>query len=201
MKYKAIGFDWGGVIYGEPGPVFSKEAAQLLEVSHEEFKKIYFKHNKLINIENIPMEIFWKKILSELNKEDKYPQMIDYVNHRPKETLNLAIVELIKKLKLKGYKLGVLSNNILKGAIKIRQSEVAKYLDVILVSEEIGYMKPQKEAYQFFADRLKVKPQELIFIDDTEKSIISSKEVGYRSLLFTNYKKLLKDLSFLGISI
>ena len=53
MKYKTIGFDWGGVIFGEPGPVFSKEAAQLLEVSHEEFKKIYFKHNKLINIENI----------------------------------------------------------------------------------------------------------------------------------------------------
>ena len=78
---------------------------------------------------------------------------------------------------------------------------MAKYLDIILVSEEIGYMKPQKEAYQFFIDRLKVKPQELIFVDDTEKSIISSKEVGYRSLLFTNYKKLLKDLSFLGVLI
>ena len=51
-KYKAIIFDYGGVIKGLPGPIWSEKVADLLGVSNDEFREIYYRHNHRFNIGN-----------------------------------------------------------------------------------------------------------------------------------------------------
>jgi hypothetical protein len=43
--------------------------------------------------------------------------------------------------------------------------------------------------------------RELIYIDDTERSLANVKEIGYRPILFTDYETLLHDLKSLGIKV
>lgn len=49
MKYKAIGFDWNGVIFGLPGSVFSQGAADAVGVDITSLRRAYFENNHLIN--------------------------------------------------------------------------------------------------------------------------------------------------------
>ncbi|MFI5240874.1 MAG: HAD family hydrolase [Microgenomates group bacterium] len=198
-KFKAIGFDWGGVIYGKPSPIFNKQISKVIGVTPEAYRAAHYKHNALTNVKNYSFEKFWPIVLKELGKEDKYEAAMNYFKNRPANQINKSMVRLIERLKKKGYKLGMLSNNTREGGEKIRKSEVAKFFDVILISAEIGHMKPHKEAFNLLAHKLKVKPTELLFIDDTERVFSLSKEIGYYPLPFTSYTKLAKDLKELEI--
>jgi len=68
-----------------------------------------------------------------------------------------------------------------------------------MVSSDIGHMKPSLEAYLLFTKELCIKPDELIFIDDTKKSLSTAKKLGYYPILFTNYSHLILQLKQLGV--
>ncbi len=60
-------------------------------------------------------------------------------------------------------------------------------------------MKPDPEAFYRFCELLKVEPHELIFIDDTKKSLETAPTVGYTPILFQDGASLRKELSALGV--
>ena len=63
-----------------------------------------------------------------------------------------------------------------------------------------GFVKPVQKAFTHLADELGAPINELIFIDDTPKSLSSALEVGFTPILFTGYEQLLNDLANLGIN-
>jgi len=201
MNIRAIGFDYGGVIKGSPGSIFEKGVGDILGVSRELFKKVYFENNFLVNTGKLSWEEFWKKVLSELGKTEKTPEFFEFLKNQPKPKINEDVIRLISKLKSSGYKVGILSNNSIEKAQKIRFSEIAKYFDTMVFSEEVGYMKPQLEIFEIFIKNLGIKIEELVFIDDTEQSLKTAKEIGFYPILFTSYENLTKDLQFLGIEL
>ena len=75
----------------------------------------------------------------------------------------------------------------------------AKHFDTIIISAEVGMSKPDPQIFQLFAQQLGVETTELIFIDDSENSLISAKEVGYTPILYTGYEELEEQLQNLGI--
>ena len=198
MKYKAFGFDWSGVIFGQPGSYFSKGASEILGVTSEEFQKTYFKHNSIINLGNNSFNRFWETVASELGKKEKLNDLINFIKNQPKREINQNVVDIIKALKNKKYKLGLLSNNTTEEGQKIKDSFAAKYFDVILISADIGYMKPQKQAFEMLAEKLGVRLSELVFIDDAEHSLRGSKEIGYHPVIYTDCKNLRQQLIKLG---
>ena len=195
---KAIGFDWSGVIYGKSGEAFSKEVANLLGISLEQYRNVYFKHNNKVNIDKIPVEEFWMIILRELKKEDLYKPLISFLQNQKSE-INQSVLNTIKSLKKNGYKLGILSNHNHEMGLLIKQSEVAKYMDCILISVDEGVMKPQEEAYVLLANKLSVKLSEMIFIDDIERNLTISKSLGFYGIQFFNIEQLNEDLHDLGV--
>ena len=152
-----------------------------------------------MNTQKISIGDFWKLVINDLGKQSKFEELLSFIKNQPEQELNQDMLGLISKLKEKGYKVGLLSNNTLEAAKKMRNSELLNYFDCILVSAEIGCAKPSKEAFQLFAKSLNVKLNELVFVDDTEKSLSFSKEIGFYPILFTDYKNLLKKFGELGI--
>ncbi len=201
MNIRAIGFDYGGVIEGDSGSVFEKGVGDLLGIDKETFKKVYFENNFLVNTGQLSWEEFWKKVLIELGKTEKTSEFFEFLKNQPKPRINENIVQLISKLKSRGYKVGILSNNSIEKAQKIRSSEIAKYFDTMVFSEEVGYMKPQPGIFEIFIKNLNIKIEELAFVDDTEQSLKTAKEVGFHPILFTDYENLVKDLQFIGIEL
>ena len=65
----------------------------------------------------------------------------------------------------------------------------------------MGHRKPDREIYEKVLKRIKMKPQETVFIDDVPKFVRGAKRVGMRAIRFRNKKQLVRDLKKLGVRI
>ena len=199
MGYKAIGFDYGGVVAGRSAGVFVKGVSDYLGVSGQDFDNAYFKYNSLFNEGTISFKEFWGRVLRDLGKIDQLQKLIGYLKRLPPKEINWAVINLIKDLKKAGYKIGLLSNNSSQKGKQIRKMGLDKFFDVMLISEEVGISKPHPKSYKLFCDRLGVKPREMIFVDDTQYNLDILSELGIYSVLFTTLENLMKELVDLGV--
>ncbi len=140
-KFDAIGFDYGGVVAGITGNEFNKNVCKILKIDIETFKNNYFKLNHLVNSGEMERNKFWELLLEHLGKPNKHQDVIEYIDNLPKNQVNKDVLELINRLKSNGYKVGLLSNNDVEGAKKIRE-KLSDYFDTIVVSCEINTIKP-----------------------------------------------------------
>ncbi|KKR92023.1 MAG: HAD superfamily hydrolase [Candidatus Roizmanbacteria bacterium GW2011_GWA1_41_13] len=198
--YKAIGFDYGGVLAGEPAKGFNQKIQDLLGLSEDEYKTIYFKHYKKSNRGEISWEELWKTILDELGQSEKWQdfQKISDAQVKKLKTINQDLVNLIDTLKAKGYKIGILSNNSKEAAEHMRL-KLSDHVDVIRVSAETGFVKPESAGFKDFAKALGVDLSQLIFVDDSENSLKTAKDCGFTDILYRSYDQLVQDLQKLEI--
>lgn len=103
--------------------------------------------------------------------------------------------KIIEKLKQKGFRLGLLSNNAKEW---VEYCEINykyhKLFDAVLYSCEVGISKPNKDIFKLILKKLKVKPQETLYIDDYIKNINSAKKLGINAIHFITPSDLKKKL-------
>lgn len=201
-KYRAIGFDYGGVIEGRPGSFFNKMICQTLNISLATYEKVYFSHNKAHNGDDlISQDEMWRRILSDLNMSDKYTLMMSSIEEykESNRTINNEVLEIIQSLKRQGMKLGLLTNNAASVGQRLREEQTHKLFDAFIVSAEVNLSKPDPRIFQMLADQLHINLDELIYIDDTQKSLSTADVCGYTPILFNNAAQLREDLQHLGI--
>lgn len=198
MTYKAIGFDYGGVLTGESGTIQGEKISTILGLPKTTYQEAYYRHNREFNLGHISGRELWAKVLAELDKSDKLDEIMRVFGSTHFGQLHQAMLELVNELRERGYRLGLLSNNSPEAVHKIRQ-DLSSYFDVLEVSAETGLVKPEPKAFEHFADSLGVQPNELAFIDDSVKSLSTADMVGFTPILFTDHASLLRDLEKLGI--
>jgi putative hydrolase of the HAD superfamily len=54
--------------------------------------------------------------------------------------------------------------------------------------------KPELKIYRLTLKKLKVKPEECIFIDDKEKNLKPAKKLGIKTVLAKNPKQVIRDV-------
>lgn len=120
---------------------------------------------------------------------------------RTKNRINSELVSLFPSLRKQGLKVAIFSNatNDLRG--RLQKLNVLEMIDDAVISGEIGYQKPHKEAFAVLFERLGASAQEVVFIDDSPKSLEKAEEIGYTPILFQNNEQLISDLRSLGIEV
>jgi HAD superfamily hydrolase (TIGR01509 family) len=104
-------------------------------------------------------------------------------------------VRLLKKLK-ESYKLFLLSNFDKETFEKLYQTHrsIFDLFDGIIVSGQVGLLKPYKEVYHYLLDTYQVDPTKTIFIDDQEENIKEPQKMGITTILYKNRRQMLKEL-------
>lgn len=202
MPYKAIGFDYGGVINGVPGFVFMQAMAKFLNVPIDVLQETFFQNNYRSSIGEMSWIELWEYISVMLHRSEKSRDIATFIHKWDEDQqVNPNILHLIDTLHSFGYRIGLLSNweNGLRD--RLSQQGITNYFDVIGISSEMGVMKPEPEAFLKFCEMLGVSPQELVFIDDSKKSLETAEVVGYKPILFRDYVGLVQDLASLGIKV
>ncbi len=69
--------------------------------------------------------------------------------------------------------------------------------DAIVLSGEVGVMKPDPCIYQIALERLEVKAEQAAFIDDFQHNIDGAQAVGMHGIHFRNPEQLVADLEAL----
>ncbi len=200
MSIKAIGFDWGGVLCGRPSAVFNEGFAAFADVSVQEFENAYFTHADKLSSQKLSQEQLWALVLNDLHRSDLIPNVHSAVAElNESNILNQDIFKLVDRLRKNGYKTGLLSNNTQEFADKARADGISEHFDSFIVSAEVGYRKPDPEIFKMFTAELKVDANELVFIDDSAKSLSTADISGYKPILFKNYADLVVELNNLEV--
>ena len=134
---------------------------------------------------------------NEFNIE-KNQENIKYVVDLFKEGLEEATMfdgmkKLLGELK-KNYKLGFISNTTVFEAMILDKWGIRDMFDVVSFSWELGMKKPTKEMFDITLEKLGVKPEESIFIDDGENNVLKAKELGLNGIVFKSLDQLKQEL-------
>jgi len=184
---KAIIFDCFGVFYVDPfahfiaaaKPEVQRELRDLMlaeDLGHVDATEIVARYSELTG----------------LPKSDVEQQL-----YGVRLVRNEALLDYAESLRTT-YKLGLLSN-VSPGAMDkyFTQAERAKYFDAVVVSAEVGLIKPQPEIYKLMAERLGVAPNEAIFIDDLPANCEGARATGMQALVYAGMRDLQPDLETL----
>lgn len=106
--------------------------------------------------------------------------------------------KIVEKLN-KNYRLAVLSNSDPLNSPSFAKKGWYKYFDTLILSHELGILKPNKKIYQITIDKLKVQPNESVFIDDQIDCLKPAKKMGINTILFKSPTQLQEDLKKLNI--
>ena len=113
------------------------------------------------------------------------------------EVKDQALLEYIAGLRV-GYKTAMLSNAPDQSlSSRFEPGELERYFDVVVVSGEIGYAKPEPEAYEITAERLGVRLDECVFTDDRQPYVDGAQAVGMRTILYEDLPQLRAELETL----
>jgi len=208
---KAIVWDIAGVIYLTKDKL-KRESKNLLnsyrelwillegvdinnERLFEQSKEVYFKSSRGDISKEETLNSLSKLLNIPVNKVEKI--FYDAVKENVVE--NKVLIEFILKLKNKGYKQGILSiqwfltNDLLipKKYSSIFENRVVSCIDKI--------RKPSPESFRLILKKMRVLPEQAIFIDDKQENLDAAKSLGMKTVLFVNNEKLKNDFIKLGI--
>lgn len=94
------------------------------------------------------------------------------------------------------YKTAMLSNISNIGSLDRRftHQELVRLFDEIVASGDIGYAKPEAQAYEITADRLGVRLDECVFIDDREVFCEAARFTGMQAIYYRSYDQFRDEL-------
>ena len=114
--------------------------------------------------------------------------------------LDSDLIELIKRLK-PHYKIGLLSNSNGPHLRDIlNHNGLTPLFDEIIISGEVGFVKPSREIFDYTLGQTQSKPQETVFIDDNQANIAAANKLGIVALLYRDYHTLISELEKLNLS-
>lgn len=196
MPVKAIIWDMGGVILYMQNETPRKELASEFGLSLQRvYAEIFDSETaQKAMIGQIPVSDHWQNVGASLGIPAD--RLVDFLGKFwSSDAIDYQLIGLIQKLK-QSYKTGVLSNAWEDlGEIMLNRWKIARNFDDIVISAEVGLAKPDPQIYRLAADRLRVQPHEVIFIDDLARNIQAAKAVGFQTIQFITRSQVLCDLS------
>jgi epoxide hydrolase-like predicted phosphatase len=100
-------------------------------------------------------------------------------------TLHEPIIDRVRSLRIEGYKLGLITNNVREGSAVWRSLvPVDELFDAVVDSSEVGMRKPNPAIYHHALDLLGgVPPGEAVFLDDTPGNVVGAQRAGLHAIL------------------
>ncbi len=198
MKIKAIIFDMDGVLIDAKDWHY-----EALNKALSLFGMEISRYDHLITYDGLPT----RKKLEMLTIEKGLPVGLhDFIN----ELKQLYTMELIflkckpnflheyalSRLKNEGYKLAVCSNSVRKTVeMMLEKANIIHYFDFYLSNQDVKEPKPDPEMYITAINRLGVKPEECLILEDNEKGIRAARGSGAHLLKINT----IEDVNYFNI--
>lgn len=109
-------------------------------------------------------------------------------------------VPWLKELKAKGYRLYALSN--WPNHIYDQRGDKLDFLELMdgyFLSCQEHLIKPDERAYLRLMEKYKIRPEEAVFLDDTEENVRAAEKLGMYGILFTSQEQAKEELRKLGV--
>ncbi len=137
----------------------------------------------------------FKLTLEKLNiSDDALAEKLgdDYIHFSPYQTTLLPnAITTLEKLQQLGYKMHIITNGFKEAQhIKLENSGLRNFFDLILCSEEVGVTKPNRAIFEYALKQTNGKPNNSVMIgDDFHTDIIGALNAGWQAIHFDPEEK------------
>ncbi len=196
MTIKAIIWDFGGVLLRTMNSEPRTKLASEFGMTRYALEFLVFASPPGLQAQKgkIKPDKLWDVVLAEIGAP---PDQKEAVQSRfwGGDALDTELVSFIRSLKSQ-YKTALLSN----AWLDLRQMlsdewGIADIFDEIIISAEVGLMKPDPGIYQIALAQLDLNPEETVFIDDFSGNVDSARKVGIHAIQFVSPAQTKEELS------
>jgi len=139
------------------------------------------------------------KYLEEKYSTSKEELITLYRSHKPKITPNHGVVKLLTSIKEKGGKIGIITDGREKTQKnKIEALNLNKFIDVLVISEQINAEKPNPKAYAYVENELQGSVYFYIG-DNLSKDFIAAKKRNWKTIGLLDSGKNIHPNAYLNI--
>ncbi|NUR60982.1 MAG: HAD-IA family hydrolase [Catenulispora sp.] len=138
-------------------------------------------HEQIVDILGVPAARF------EAYMEEMW---VEYLG-----TYNAELADYWKARRAEGYATAIISNSFV-GA-REREEEAYRFselTDLIVYSHEVGLKKPDPAIYELCLERLGLRAEEVVFVDDVEVCCEAARAVGMAAIRFVDTAQTIRDL-------
>lgn len=184
---KAIILDMYGVIVKQTGDDFVPYVQQTFpNLSVEEIYTPWFK----ADIGEMTSLEVWKAIGFQGDLEKIEKEYLDTIE------LSDGFIDFVEKVRNK-YKLAIISNDSSRWSKYLREKfDINKYFDVISISGDLRIKKPDERIFLLTIEKLGLKAEDCIYIDDRRGNLTVAKKLGMKPILLNS-----RNVEYEGTSV
>lgn len=147
------------------------------KISREEINKIYTD----ASLGKLTAKDFWLNMGVEQNQVKAVEKK--YLDENL--IMDSEVVDAIKVLKSRQYKIGFLSNDVSEWSEYLRNKfNLNSLLDFCVISGNVKLRKPDELIYEYVIKKCEIDPQESVFVDDRYKNLVPAEKLGFKTILF-----------------
>lgn len=194
MTTRAFFFDVGGVIVRTEYQAPRERLAERLNMTYEDLSKAVFESetSRQASLGAISVDEHWAAVTRKLRRPASETRAIRD-EFFAGDVLDRGLLDFIRALHPR-YKTGIISNAWPDMRDYVVKNKFDDAFDALVVSAEVGVMKPEPKIYQIALEQLEVNANEAVFVDDTPKNIEAARALGMRGILFQSPGQMLNEL-------
>jgi putative hydrolase of the HAD superfamily len=192
--------DFGGVLGLPQDPVRVERMASLCGLSRELFMAAYGRDRLELDRGSVSAVEYWSAIL-EVGGLPPTTEMIERLEREDAlgwTRINRPVLGWAAELRAAGYRTGILSNMPSEKLHYMRGSDEFRWIadfDAALFSCDYKMVKPEPGFYRLCLAKLGVRPEECVFLDDSERNVEGARAIGIHVLTFRSAREAAVELS------
>jgi putative hydrolase of the HAD superfamily len=188
VAIEALILDFGEVLVRRQRESAVQHMAQLARLELGEFLERYWRHRPEYD-GGLPGHEYWRRIVGGANipaqELDGVVEALEEADYVSWSDYREEVWTLAAEFKAKHGRTAILSNGIAEvigrvGAVRT----LADYFDVVVVSYEVGCLKPAPRIYEICLNRLGVPAASALFVDDRLENLEGAERQGMQTLHF-----------------
>ena len=184
---KGVFFDYDGVLTRDKtgSLTMNRFLSARTGIPFDRVRQALQKHNRALNEGDARYADVWPAVCAELGRDIPLDFVIKAFESTP---LNDAMLGLARGLKGR-YFVGIVTDNKKERIDHLKQCQrLPELFDPIVVSAEVGCTKSNPRIFEVALARVRVDPEDSIFIDNTRDNLVAAAALGMKTVYFDDEK-------------
>ncbi len=185
MRLDALVLDYGEVLVRAQPPESVQRMAALAGLDEEEFKQRYWRWRLDYDRGVLSDDEYWRRVTDDRPPSESIGDLMSAADYDSWSDFREEVWEIAAAFKRRGGRTAILSNGVPGVINRVRRHRrLSDYFDVVIVSCEVGCTKPDSRIYEVCLDRLGVRADATLFVDDRIENLEGAQRLGIRTLHF-----------------
>ena len=194
MTLRAVFVDFGGVLLRTEDQGPRLRLAERLGVPAGQLEKLVFESRSSLQASTgeITEEAHWQSVGDSLGISRQETEKLT-AEFFAGDRLDTDLVEFLRDLRPQ-CRIGLISNAWSGLRDYITRNQFADVFDEMVISAEVGLVKPDPRIYRLALERMNVPPEDSLFLDDMPANVQAALSVGMHALQFVQPAETLAEL-------